>query len=307
MRVLVTGATGFLGSYLVRALRESGCDPIPAMRAGADCWRLQGLDFDWCMLDMVSGASIQQAVARVKPDVLVNCAAYGVDYRQQDPQEAIAVNVAAVSSLVMAAAEAGVERVVHVGTCFEYGDKAHPIHERELLEPTTLYGTTKAAGTLIALERAKKLGLKLSVVRPFGVYGPLEGGHKLVPSILEACVKGEPIELTKGEQIRDYLFIGDVAEALVKMVTWKDFPAGEIFNVGSGVPMLLRDFVTACAEAFGGPSLLRFGARNYRRDEMMSLVADCSKWRQFYGESVQKTSLEQGLSTFSRPLGQVSQ
>lgn len=297
-RVLVTGATGFLGAHVVRELNARGWMPIPTARAGTDRARLADVaGLRWVDLDLLSPISIQQAFAEVKPAAVIHSAAYGVDFRQQDPQVAIATNVTATALLLEAAANVGVKRFVHVGTCYEYGDKTGPILESDPLSPTTLYGATKAAGTLLALERSKTLGLPLVVVRPFGMYGPAEGAHKLVPLIKRACEVGEKLPLTSGEQIRDYIYVGDVVAALIELLEADSFPANEVFNLGSGRPVMIKEFVSECAKVFGDLTLMAFGALDYRPNEMWSVVSEPTKWERYFAQPVARTTLAEGLAT----------
>ncbi|HBN10041.1 MAG TPA: hypothetical protein DD435_15840 [Cyanobacteria bacterium UBA8530] len=303
MRVLVTGATGFLGYHLVRRLMEKEFRPIVTRRSTSDPRRLRDLESLECIeLELRSPESIRKALQAARPDAVIHCAAYGVDHRQQDPLEAIAINLTATTSLVEAAASVRVARFIHVGTCFEYGDHPGPISETTPLQPRSLYGATKAAGTLLALERAGHHGLPLCVVRPFGMYGAREGEHKLVPLIRRACETGEVLPLTLGEQVRDYSFVGDVTEAIFRLLNAESFPSAEIFNLAGGVPITLKDFILACASVFGGEALMGFGMLPYRKNEMASLVANCGKWERFCGHPVFRTALAEGLALMKRPM-----
>ena len=204
-RVLVTGATGFLGAHVVAELLRRGQHAIAARRQDSDPWRLaQHDDLPYVPLDLCSRDSLRRALNSVKPAAVVHCGAYGVDYRQQTPLDAIVTNVTGTGMLVEAAAQAGVERFIHVGTGYEYGSKTSPISETDRLAPATLYGATKAAGALAAVETAGRWQLPLCVVRPFTMYGPGEGVQKLVPAIQIACRTNRTLALTKGEQVRDY-------------------------------------------------------------------------------------------------------
>jgi len=118
----------------------------------------------------------------------------------------------------------------------------------------------------------------IAVVRPFSMYGPLEGSHKFVPLVMEASRTGRPVELSPGNQERDYLYVGDVVDACLTLATSDIFPSGEIFNVCSGNSVTLRALATAAVEAAGGDiSVLRWGAKPYRPAESMRVVGDASK------------------------------
>ncbi len=281
--VFVTGATGFFGSHIARAFLDAGWWVWAVVRSSSDATRLDRLaggapTLRRVCLDLREKGRVAAALTETRPSMVVHCAAYGVDYRQQDPEVAIATNIVANEHLIQAAADAGVARFVHVGTSAEYGDHETAIDEDQCLRPRSVYGATKAAASLIALGCAGGLGLPLVVIRPFAMYGPLEGEHKFVPMVMGACREGRTLDLSPGEQVRDYTFVGDVAQACMLLATVELFPAGEIVNLGSGVPLTLRELAEATAAAVGGdPSCLRWGGRDYRSDEIMFHLADPGK------------------------------
>ncbi|PWC73985.1 NAD(P)-dependent oxidoreductase [Azospirillum sp. TSH64] len=281
MRVLVTGSGGFLGAHVADRFARAGWTVLAAGRKGGGDWRLArlGVAAEPVRLDLTaSGEEIAAAVANARPDLIVHCAAYGVDYRFQDVAASVRTNLEGTLHLVRAAAQAKAGRVIHVGTCYEYGPSDRPISEDALPAPRSLYGITKAAATLAALGTAASRGLALAVVRPFGMYGPLENDTKFVPMILRACRDGRRTELTAGGQLRDYVYVGDVAEACLRLAETADFPAGEIVNLGSGAPITIRALGEAAAAAVGhGGDSLVWGALPYRPDEAMSIVADAAK------------------------------
>ena len=280
-RVLVTGSTGFFGRHVVDALLRKGFDPIATGRATSRSDRI---------LDVTCGASVRRVVEKVRPDFVVNCAAYGVDYRDQDLHEAIGVNIVGSLTLLEAAADAGVSRFLHVGSCFEYGSCEKAVREDARLDPHGIYGITKAAASSLLIERADDLGIPLLVVRPFGMWGPGEGAHRLVPQIIRACRREEPLDLTPCDVIRDYSYVEDLARDLVELVAIDDWGSNPIINLASGRAVLLRDFVLRIANALDGASLMRFGRRPHRRDELVSLYADVELFKRIVGETSTTTT-----------------
>ncbi len=277
MKVLVTGATGFLGAHVVRGLIAEGESVLAAFRGASDTWRLGELSKGVTMvrMDLLDIGSVSTALEEHRPDAVIHSAAYGVNHKEQDPAMASRVNMKATRELVEAAAASGVKRFVHIGSCFEYGDKDHPIREDEDLAPTGVYGAAKAAGTLAAIERAAELGLSLTVLRPFSMWGVLEPPGRLVPQVISACMERTPLRLTGGEQVRDYSHVTDIAEMIVRLLKSEGFPESRILNLGSGTPVLLKDFVLKVVGALGAdPALMEFGKLEYRGDEMWRLVAD---------------------------------
>ena len=296
LKVLVTGATGFLGSHIVRQLLVRGHRVVAVHRTNSDPWRLRGVkeDIEWVEADLLCRTSIENALRKNHLDVVIHCAAYGVQYEQQDIDEAFRVNAQGTSHLILAAKEVGISRFIHIGSCFEYGDKNHPIHENEILEPTSLYGVSKASGTLLALVLSKQNNVPLVVVRLFGLWGPGEGKDRLVPQVIEHCLTGTRLKLTGCEQIRDYVFVEDAAWMLVDLMEIPEFVPFEIFNLASGTPIKLREFVTRIASLFHQEGLMLFGELPYRPTEMWHLVGNVEKWTKHVGE-IRQSSISEGV------------
>jgi len=295
-RILVTGATGFLGSHVVRSLANTNAQIYALVRRGADRWRLTDLRerINWVEGDLSETWSISQAVEKVSPTVVIHCAAYGVDYREQNAQIAIKVNILGTKALLDASIAVGVQRFIHTGTCFEYGSKEYSITEKETLEPISSYGVSKAASTLIVLQQAKEKDLSVVVLRPFTMYGPNEGDHKFVPQVIQACLSATPLDLTGGEQIRDYTYVEDVAYVYRRLVIENNFPTGEIFNIGSGTPITIQELGINIARLLNRESVLHWGTLSYRNGEMKMLVADVAKAKQMLNWHP-STNLQDGL------------
>src|SRR5262249_31778247 len=158
--------------------------------------------------------SVDAAFEQLTPGLVVHCAAYGVNYAEQDLDRAIAVNVHGSLNVLAAAARCGARRFVHVGSCFEYGSHAGLIREDAALNPTAIYGATKAAATLLMRERAAALGVPLIVARPFGTWGPGEAAHRIVPQVLAACLARSTLDLTACDVLRDYTYVEDMAACI---------------------------------------------------------------------------------------------
>ncbi len=293
--VLITGASGFLGRHVVRALKRRGKTVVAASRR-----TITGTDGVY--LDLTEPDSITTAFSQCKPDCVIHCAAYGVDYREQDPDRAIAVNVVGSYKLLCAAADAGARRFVHIGSCFEYGDKPEHIRETDPLEPTAIYGSTKAAASVLMIERAHSLGIDFMVVRPFGFWGPGEPAHRLVPQIIRACLCGQPLDLTGCELMRDYSYVEDMAEWVVGLAVHSQTFDVAALNIGSGAPILLRNFVLSIASYFGKAELMRFDAKPYRPTEMRRVCADTTRMRRLIDPGV-PTELAVGLDRMVREIG----
>jgi len=282
--VLVTGASGFLGAHMAAGAAGRGWTVHAALRGSSDRTRLSRLAPEVAVRELdLADPDVDFANALSGVDAVIHCAAYGVDYRQSDFHRALEINVTASIRLAEAAAAAGC-RMTHVGTSYEYGTEDGTLDETRRLAPTGIYGVTKAAATLALQDLARRTGAPIAIVRPFSMYGPLEGGHKFVPMVMEASREGRAVKLTPGHQERDYLYVGDVVEACLDLAVAQPFPAGAIFNVCSGRGLSLRDLAGAAVKAAGGdPTCLRWGEKPYRPAESMRVVGDPARIEEAIG------------------------
>jgi nucleoside-diphosphate-sugar epimerase len=286
--MLVTGAEGFLGSNIVSQLRQEQVAVISGVHTQQTAMDKQVL------LDICDRDAVNRTFAEYRPDYVIHCAAYGVNYQDRDIDMAINVNVHGSLNLLEAASLYPVKRFVHIGSCFEYGSFAGPVAENALPRPTDIYGSSKLAATVLMLERSTNLNVPLLVLRPFGMWGPSEKSHRLVPQIINAHLTGASLDLTPCLVTRDYLYVADAAGVIVKLCLLPTLDCGRVVNVGSGKPIVLKEFVLSLARILGCEGTLNFGALKPRATEIASLVADTSLLSSIIGE-FEKTGLEDGL------------
>jgi len=292
--VLVTGAAGFLGSHLVPRLIEAGADVVALDWPGARGWsaleRAQGVrSARW---DVRSLAEPTHDADLAGVTSIFHLAAIGVVGEVGDVRELVAGNVDSTLAVLLAARRLGA-RVMYCGSCFEYGSGARWT-EDALPAPTTEYGAAKAAGWLLAHAFARRTGLEVVSLRPFTMYGPLEPPGRLVPSVVRRALAGLPIDLTPGDQLRDFLYVEDAAEAFVAAATTQD-AIGGTFNICTGSTVTVRDVVRLVLEQTGSPSPARFGALSYRPTELAVLSGDPSRAERVLGWRA-RVSLEEGLA-----------
>jgi dihydroflavonol-4-reductase len=210
VRVLVTGATGFTGGHLARALAARGDDVRALVRdtsgAAAD---LEGRGVSTTVGDLRDPAALKRATEGV--EIVYHVAAI---YRQAGlPADTYrAVNATAVRSVIEAAAGAGVRRVVHCSTVGVHGDIEHPpANEDAPLRPGDIYQDTKLEGERLAREAGQRLGIEVTIARPTGIYGP---GDRRLLKLFRGIARRRWITLGSGEIYYHLTYIDDLVEGL---------------------------------------------------------------------------------------------
>lgn len=259
MRVLVTGAGGFIGSHVVRRLLQNGCEVAAIVRASSSLDRLEGL-VDHVQLidgDLSQPNRWSEGVVSWHPEACIHTAWYAEPGKYLDSTE----NLRAFSyslDLVEVLARSGCNNVVMSGTCFEYDTDAGYLREDGITKPRTLYAACKLALSLVAAQRAAQLGIRLAWARVFYLYGPHEDRRRLVPALTLALLKGDEFHATKGDQARDYMHVTDVASALCALALRG---CEGVFNVCSGEPVTMARLMLTLEQIVGRPELVRFGLR----------------------------------------------
>ncbi len=275
VRVLVTGASGFIGRWVARSLSRRGADLWLASRDVRRLSRVAGAySFQGRMVpvDLEDLTACREMIARARPEIVFNLAGYGVDPAERDEKKAWRVNDELVGALAEALASDhqpgwGGLRLVHAGSGFEYGPAERIITEKTRERPDSLYGRSKLGGAARLRLFCAAHGFPAATARLFTVYGPGERPHRLLPSLFNASKTGRPLALTGGKQERDFTYVADAAEGLLRLGTVARVD-GAMANLGRGRLLSVKAFALAAARVLGMPNhLLEFGKIPYREDE----------------------------------------
>jgi nucleoside-diphosphate-sugar epimerase len=275
-RVLVTGASGFIGRHALAPLAAAGHEVhAVARRAGPPAGAVT-----WHEADLLAPRATE-VVSAVAPTHLLHLAWYAEHGRFWTAPENVQW-VQASLALLHAFAAAGGRRAVVAGTCAEYDWTAGTgtFAEDAPLRPATLYGAAKRGLHEVAAAFADQAGFALAWGRVFFLYGADEAPKRLFASVAGALLAGEPARTTEGTQVRDFLHVDDVGAAFAALM---DTGVTGAVNLGSGEGVAVRDAVTEIARAAGRPDLLELGALPPRPGEPPRLVADARRLREEVG------------------------
>jgi nucleoside-diphosphate-sugar epimerase len=275
MRILVTGATGFIGSHFVNCASAAGHAVIGLRRPGSTPRVPVSNSVRW--LDKALG-DLQIADCE-GIDSVVHFAAAGVSPASADWRGCFRVNVTDSLAAWIAAIRGGASRLVICGSCFEYGASGaryDAIPPNAPLEPTGPYHASKAAATMAGLALAHQERMEVAILRPFHVFGEGEEASRLWPSLRTAALSGADFPMTPGEQIRDFVPVKDVAATFLDVCVNRVLEPGrpEVHNVGTGRPVTILDFAEHCWRTWGAKGKLRPGAIPYRDGEVMRYVPE---------------------------------
>jgi len=271
MRCLVTGASGHLGSYLTERLVKAGAETFVLVRPESDLWRLSGvLDrVEVLRADLSDLASVVPAINQFKPEAVFHLAWEGVTSAFKNAPEQIMRNVTGSLELFQIVRAAGCQLWVGVGSQAEYGAHNALLTEETPLRPVTAYGTAKLCTGLLTKTLCEVSGVRYLWLRLLATYGPKDDERHLLPATIRTLLARERPSLTLGEQLWDYLYVEDAAEAIYRAAVSEK--ASGVFNLGSGETVSLRRVLERIRDLIDPALPLGFGEIPYPKDQLMRL------------------------------------
>jgi UDP-glucuronate 4-epimerase len=311
MTILVTGAAGFIGAYVCRALGDRG-DAVVGIDSFNDYYdpqlkrdRVAALcpDVDIRQLDITDRDGLAAVFDEVQPDRVVHLGAQaGVRYSLTNPHAYVDSNLIGFVNMLELCRHRGAQHLVYASSSSVYGDSAKPpfSEDQRVDQPRSLYAATKAANELMAHTYAHLYGLRGTGLRFFTVYGPW-GRPDMAPLLFSrAVLAGRPIEVfNHGKMRRDFTWIGDIVAGVLGAL---DHPSQDdvskggvphrVFNLGNHTPVELERFIAVIEQAAGRPAQKVY--REMQPGDMIETMADTSRAKSAFGfEPV--TPIEAGM------------
>jgi nucleoside-diphosphate-sugar epimerase len=295
-KYLITGASGFIGSNIVKTLVKQKHEIVVIVRDKKTCWRLKDVASQITIIESdLRGKAIERILDKVKPHYIFHLAAYGMPPQEDNIYDMIDFNLKGAINLLNAAKKNPFKLFVNTGSCLEYGNKHNPLKETDVLEPMNDYSVIKSAFTLYSQKEAVRNKLPIITLRLFTPYGYAEDAFRLIPSVIRSALANEPIKVSTPKSVRDFIFIEDVVNAYIQ-VTKKTLPPGEIYNIGSGKEHSIGEIVKLSIKLSKSNSDVLWGAvkKQTRYVEPGRLEADLSKSKRLL-KWEPKYTIEQGL------------
>lgn len=283
MKVAITGATGFVGSFVLRSILQEQKHEVAVLGRDRDAaWRIADVvDYlQWIQADLDHTNSYSNALHAFSPDAVIHLAWSGVGSADRNSPQQFQ-NLQSSINLLEEAISAGCKHWIGLGSQAEYGPCRNRVSESQTTQPTTLYGQSKlSAGQLISM-RCQQMGIRYAWMRLFSSFGPTDNPQWMIPYLIQQLNRKERPALTQGEQLWDYIYVEDAANAVRSVLNTPS--ATGVFNLGSGKTIQLRHFVEKIRDRIDPTLSLGFGEVAYRADQVMHLEANITRLKELTG------------------------
>jgi NAD dependent epimerase/dehydratase len=300
-RVLVTGAGGFIGSHLTERLVELGARTRALVHynsAGTRGWLDRSPVQDGIEViagDVCDADTVHLAMRDI--DVVFHLAALiAIPYSYLAPASYVRTNVEGTLTVLQAARDAPITRLIHTSTSEVYGTALVPrISEDQPLRGQSPYSASKIGADMLAEAFHRSYGLPVVTARPFNTYGPRQSARAIIPTIITQAFTGTSIRLGHTAPTRDFTFVRDTVDGFVRLAE-ADGVVGQVVNLGSGEEIAVADLAKKILRVIGADVPIEADARRERPvdSEVDRLCADVGRARSLLGWQP-KYSLTDGL------------
>ena len=268
-KVLLTGASGFIGNHCLDALLKRNFDVHAVSSKGHSNYSQQ--DVQWHHADLHNGEHVLRLINEVRPYYLLHLAwdvTPGFYWNSLENLRWVRSSL----GLLQAFIDGGGKRAVMAGSCAEYDwSYGYCTETQTPLNPKTLYGVCKNAMNAMITKAGEEAGISTAWGRLFFLFGPGEHADRLVPSVITSLLRGEDVPCTHGNQIRDYIYVNDAAEGFAALL---DSEFNGPVNIASGRPIFLKDLIGLIAQITGHQELIKLGSLAAAGDDPPLLLAD---------------------------------
>lgn len=280
-RVLITGATGFIGSHLTRKLIKEEFEVGIIKRENSNLWRISDLIKNLSIYDadLRDLHKVSEIISNFKPDVIFHLATYyAVEHKSEEISLMVNTNVLGTINLLEASKKSNVKLFINTSSCFVYQESKNKLKENKNLNPLNLYALTKIQAEQACSFYTKKYGLRTVTFRLFPPYGPADHERRLIPYTIKTFLEEKKIRLTTGKQRWDFVYIDDIIEAYLKLLNIPSLPIKhEIFNVGTGNAVSVHEVISRLKEIIGSSIEPEWGVIPHRSNEVWYICSDINK------------------------------
>jgi len=296
--LLVTGATGFIGSHLARKLLSEGADVHILLKKNSNPFRIKDITRDITLWhgDIRKYSEVSLCLRNVQPRVIFHLAALrNVNRDPELIEQMIDINFKGTINLLRGVIKENItiDCFVSTGSSEEYGDGPAPFNEDQREIPVSPYSASKVAATYFSQMLYKTMQLPVVTVRPLLTYGPSQDTDMFIPSLIQHCLERKDFPMTEGDQTREFNYVDDIVDAYL-LAAESPGAAGEVINIGNGIEYSIRDVAEMIVRMMGNPIQLKIGALPKRPGETKHFFCNNMKAKRLLGWSP-KTDLGEGL------------
>lgn len=295
--VLISGASGFIGSHLIKRLVNEGAHVsalmMPECSPRAITTYLKHLKI--ITADISDVHSLQAALALENPDIVFHLAAC-VDVRRDWDCVSLMIknNLIGTANLLHVLKDRQIDLMINIGSSEEYGYASVPQSEANRELPVSPYSFSKVAAVYLCQMAARAFNFPVVTARLFPVYGPGQDSGMFIPSAIRKLSERQEFRMSPGEQIREFNYVDDVVEALIRLSSCGDKVIGSVINIGNGIPYKIIEVINTIRALIEDNAFISVGALPYRVGEVMESYCDNSLLKNLTGWSP-RFSLEKGL------------
>jgi nucleoside-diphosphate-sugar epimerase len=302
--ILITGANGFVGQHLSEALLAKGARVSQIFRSAPPDGHVTGTQH---ALDLTNSVKVAEVFSLLQPDTVIHLA--GSKSRGHDVtqfRETYTANLLMSLNIIDACrALPNFKRLVFLGSCEEYGQIPAPYRETQREAPTSAYGLSKLAVTQILSALFHSQQFASVVLRPTVIYGPGKSDEMFLPALVQSLLVGKDFAMTTGEQRRDFIYIDDVVDAIIRAISADERVNGTIINIGAGISYQIKKIATLVANLINPDvnSLIKFGAVQYRPNEVMDysvVIARAKELLDWYPSTNLKDGVQRTIIHFKK-------
>lgn len=274
MKVFITGASGFIGSYVFRNLINDGHTVLSLKRSTTNLWRIEdcAIKADW----IEDSERFDEMLIQFAPEVIINLAWNGVAAKDRTDWAKQESNILMQQRLLDIAFKCGTKKVIGAGSQAEYGAFENIIDETYPANPNSAYGAVKYSCLTMLKTFCEINNIEWYWFRIFPCFGPMEDENWLIPSLIKNVMTEDHMDLTPGEQKLAYLYVGEVANSITSPIASIEDKSG-VYNICSDNPRPLKEMVTSIRDLVDPEFQLNFGALQYRYGQCMYMEGDTTK------------------------------
>lgn len=295
-KVLITGATGFVGANITHRVINEGFEVHILTRESSNMWRLEGIldKINDHKVDLTEALKLEEIIEKINPEYIIHLAIYGGRPNQEDEINILESNLIGTINLVNACKNIDYECFINTGSSSEYGKKKEKMKEIDECEPINMYGVTKASASMYCNYKALVDNKNIGTLRLFSPFGDFEDRGRLIPDLILGSLIDKKVRLANPDAVRDYIYIEDVCDIYLKILKEPKKLKGEIFNIGYGEQHSVKYMAETVKNIISTEVTLEYNAINGRKADTDIWVSSIEKIKERYNWKP-KYNMEEGL------------